>query len=94
MTASVRTSRPIIECARAQALFVSDLQPHDLPSVEQVRATIAAAIRRYGVRGCLARVAEEYGEHPETAVARMRWARETAERAYGPTAARPTLAAA
>jgi hypothetical protein len=91
---STRMSRPIIECARAQALFVSDLQPHELPDVEQVRATIAQVIRRYGLRGCLARVAEEYGEHPETAVARMRWARDTAERAYGPAAPRPELVAA
>ena len=91
---STRMSRPIIECARAQALFVSDLQPHELPGVDQVRATIAAVIRRHGVRGCLAKVAEEYGEHPETAVARMRWARETAERVYGPAAPRPVLAAA
>jgi hypothetical protein len=89
-----RASRPIIECARAQALFVSDLQPHEEPTVERVQATIAEVIRRYGVRGCLARVAEEYGEHPETAVARMRWARETAERAFGAPAPRPTLVAA
>ena len=75
-------SRPIIECARAQALFVSHLQPCDQPTVEQVRAMVRRVIAEQGVRGCQARVAEEYGEHPEYAAARMRWAREVARRAY------------
>jgi len=43
--------------------------------VAQVRQAIAAAIRMFGARGCAARVAQAYGEHPETAVVRMRWAR-------------------
>src|SRR5215510_14981188 len=34
-----------------------------------------AAIRIFGARGCAAQVAQAYGEHPETAVVRMRWAR-------------------
>ena len=36
---------------------------------------IAAALAAFGIRGCAARVAQAYGEHPETAVLRMRWAR-------------------
>ena len=86
-------SRPIIERARAQALFVSHLQPCDLPTVEQVWATIRRVIAEQGVRGCQALVAQEFGEHPDAAVARMRWARETARRAYAPVPS-PQLVAA
>jgi hypothetical protein len=64
-----------VETASADALFASALQLSDGPSVAQVRQAIAAAIRIFGARGCAARVAQAYGEHPETAVARMRWAR-------------------
>lgn len=42
----------------------------------QVTAAIQQAIRAHaGVRGCAAAVAAAYGEHPETAVLRMRWGR-------------------
>src|SRR5580704_3061963 len=64
-----------ISTARADALFASALQRSDEPSAEQVRRAIAAAVRRFGAEGCAARVAQAYGEHPETAVLRMRWAR-------------------
>jgi len=61
-----------ISTARADALFVSALQRSEEPSAAQVQLAIAAAIRAFGARGCAARVAQEYGEHPETAVPRMR----------------------
>ena len=64
-----------ISTARADALFASALQRSDEPSAEQVRRAIAAAVRKFGAEGCAARVAQAYGEHPETAVLRMRWAR-------------------
>ena len=64
-----------ISTARADALFVSALQRSEEPSAAQVRQAIAAAIRQFGARGCAARVAQAYGEHPETAAPRMRWAR-------------------
>ena len=64
-----------ISTARADALFVSALQRSEEPSAVQVHQAIAAAIRAFGARGCAARVAQAYGEHPETAVLRMRWAR-------------------
>ena len=64
-----------ISTARADALFASALQRSDESSATQVRQAIAAAIRAFGARGCVARVAQAYGEHPETAVLRMRWAR-------------------
>ena len=68
-----------ISTARADALFVSALQRSEEPSAVQVHQAIAAAIRAFGARGCAARVAEAYGEHPETAVPRMRWARAVVE---------------
>ena len=59
----------------AGALFASALQRSDEPSAGQVRKAVAAALRAYGGRGCAERVAQEFGDHPEAAVARMRWAR-------------------
>jgi hypothetical protein len=64
-----------ISSARADALFASPLQRSDEPSPVQVRQAIAAAVVAFGIRGCAARVAQAYGEHPETAVLRMRWVR-------------------
>jgi hypothetical protein len=64
-----------ISTARADALFASALQRSDDPSAAQIHQAIATAVRAFGTRGCAARVAQAYGEHPETAVLRMRWAR-------------------
>lgn len=68
-----------VEIARAEALFASTLsacEPHD---AAELRAAIAAAVRaEHGVAGCAAVVAQEFGDHPETAVVRMRWARDAA----------------
>ena len=69
-----------ISTARADALFASTLQRSDEPTVAQVHGAIAAALAAFGIRGCAARVAEAYGEHPETAAPRMRWARATVAR--------------
>jgi hypothetical protein len=66
----------VINTVRSHALFVSALQPSDDPGAEQVRQAITGAVRRFGSRGCAGRMAQEFGDHPETAVARMRWARE------------------
>jgi hypothetical protein len=67
---------------RADALFVSPLQRSDQPDPQQVRRAIAAAIRLFGGRGCAERVAQEFGDHPETAVSRMRWARTAIPEAF------------
>jgi hypothetical protein len=65
----------LLTAARAQALFTSHLSVDSQPSPEDVRAAIAHAVRLHGgVRNCAAQVAAEYGDHPETAVRRMRWA--------------------
>jgi hypothetical protein len=72
-----------ISVIRADALFVSALQRGDHPGARQVRQAVAAAVRTFGPRGCAGRVAQEFGDHPETAVTRMRWARQVAGDAFG-----------
>jgi hypothetical protein len=67
--------RPSASAVWADAVFASMLRHPDGPSADEVRKAIAAAVRAYGGCGCAERVAQEFGDHPETAVARMRWAR-------------------
>ena len=70
------------EAVRAEALFLSVLQPSGAPSPDQVRRAVATTLRRLGVRGCAAQVAGEFGDHPDTAVARMSWALATISTVY------------
>lgn len=59
----------------AEALFVSCLQPSERPTTEQVRSAISTSLQTYGgPTGCAVRFAAEFGDHPEEAAARMRWA--------------------
>ena len=74
---------PTIGAIRADALFVSALQRGDHPGAGEVRQAVAAAVEAFGQRGCAGRVAQEFGDHPETAVTRMRWARQVAGQAFG-----------
>jgi hypothetical protein len=66
-----------VHALQADALFASVLQRSDELSVRQIRQAIAAALDGYGAAGCAGRVAQEFGDHPETAASRMRWARAT-----------------
>ena len=71
MTSTLLTEQSV----RAEALFASFLQPSEVPTATQIADAIAASLRIHGgVTGCAAAVAAEYGEHPDVAVARMRWA--------------------
>jgi hypothetical protein len=81
-----------IDTARADALFASALQISDEPSAAQVKQAIDAAASTLGDLGCAARVAQEFGEHPETAVTRMRWAREEVACVFGGSASDPGYA--
>jgi hypothetical protein len=65
-----------IQTVRCAALFASTVQRSERPSPELVRDAIIQTVRRLGARGCAAAVAQEFGDHPETALSRMRWARE------------------
>ena len=78
----MRTNHLSISTARADALFASTLQRTDDPSTAQIRQAISMAIRARGAGGCAAEVAQAYGEHPETAAPRMRWARAEVTRAF------------
>ena len=81
-----------MSAARADALFASALQRSDEPSAMQVKQAITAATCAFGDLGCAARVAQEYGEHPETAVSRMRWARTAVAGAFGGSPSDPGYA--
>ena len=72
-----------VHASDADALFVSALQRSDAPSLGQIRKAIDAAIGAFGCVGCAERVAQEFGDHPEMAAARMRWARIVADLACG-----------
>ena len=72
-----------IRTARAEALFLSTLQPSESPSGERVRRHVATTLSRLGVAECGAQMADEYGNHPNTSVARMRWALTTIDTVYG-----------
>ena len=71
-----------VSAVQADAVFLSGLQRRDELTVGQVRQAVAAAIRAFGCSGCAGRVAQEFGDHPETAVIRMRWARRVAREAF------------
>jgi hypothetical protein len=67
----------------ADALFVSALQCSQAPTMDQIRQAIDAAVGAFGHSGCTGRVAQEFGDHPETAAARMRWARAAIRTEFG-----------
>jgi hypothetical protein len=80
-----------LTAARAAALFVSNLSTTHQPGRADVAAAITQALRTHGgTRGCAADVAAAYGDYPELAVPRMRWARSVVESVYArrPPAAR------
>jgi len=60
---------------KAEALFVSPLQPSEDCSTARLEAAIEASLEQFGgPSGCAQRLAAEFGDHPEIAVPRMRWA--------------------
>ena len=77
----VRTD--VLAAARAEALFTSDLSASVRPGPVEVAGAIRNAVRRHGgTRGCAAEMAAAYGDCPETAAPRMRWAREVVDLTY------------
>jgi hypothetical protein len=72
----------ILDEVLTEALFVSHLQPSAEPAAEAVRAAVTEAVIRHGADGCAALVAAEFGDHPETAVRRMAWARDRVAASY------------
>jgi hypothetical protein len=64
-----------VHAIQADALFVSALQRSDELNASRVWRAVVAALDTYGGAGCAGRVAQEFGDHPESAAVRMRWAR-------------------
>jgi hypothetical protein len=62
---------------QCEALFASAVQRSDGSlSGEEVADAINQTVRQFGVGGCASRMAQEYGDHPEAAMDRMRWVRQ------------------
>ena len=74
--------------ARCEALFASGLQRSDAPTPEALAEAISRTVRQFGIAGCLSRMAQEFGDHPEAAANRMRWIRQVVTGAYASAASR------
>ena len=61
---------------RCAALFASRLQQSDVPTGAAVAEAVQRTVRQFGVHGCAGRMAQEFGDHPEAAMDRMRWVRQ------------------
>jgi hypothetical protein len=59
--------------ARHVAVFASGLQISDAPTAEMAAEAAKATVRQFGIRGCVSRMAQEFGDHPDAAAERMRW---------------------
>jgi hypothetical protein len=71
-----------LDIVRCEALFASTLQRCDDVDPDTVRTVIMQVLRELGTSGCAARVAQEFGDHPDTALTRMHWARGVVARLY------------
>ena len=74
---------PRSTCSPADALFASALlYQHCSVPISSAPARSSRPSRRplraFGSAGCAGWVAQEFGDHPDTAAARMRWARSVA----------------
>ena len=66
-------ARQTVAGARRAALFASGLQRSDAPTAVMAAEAITATVRRFGIHGCVGRMAQEFGDHPDAAAERMRW---------------------
>src|SRR5262249_19531261 len=71
----VSMTRLDINTARGEALFSSALQESDALTATSVAAASRSTRRRFRGGGCHRPEAQEFGDHPEAAGERMRWAR-------------------
>ncbi|MEU4624999.1 hypothetical protein AB0G04_34130 [Actinoplanes sp. NPDC023801] len=75
----------MLTAARAEALFTTGLATGSRPTLEVADEAIRTAVRtRGGTRACAGDVAAEFGDHPELALPRMRWALATVSLLYPP----------
>ncbi|MGH3305568.1 MAG: hypothetical protein ACRDOK_28665 [Streptosporangiaceae bacterium] len=66
----IRLSATDVRCV----IFASALQQSDSPSADIVAAAVSSVLADLGLTGCLGRMAQEFGDHPDAACERMRWA--------------------
>ncbi len=71
-------TRLYLNDAQCTALFASGLQRSDASTSDVVAQAVRRTVRQIGLRGCAAVMAQEFGDHPETAIDRMRWIRRLA----------------
>jgi hypothetical protein len=71
-----QTGEHAVNHPRCEALFASTLQESDALTPQAVANAISSAVRQLGPAGCASRMAQEFGDHPEEARDRMRWARQ------------------
>jgi len=74
-TTQITRGQRDINDVRCQALFSSALQPSDAPTPDMVATAISRAVQQFGIGGCAGQMAQEFGDHPDAAATRMRWAR-------------------
>ena len=55
---------------RCQALFASSLQRSDALGAGVVAEAIRVTVQQLGIQGCVGRMAQEFGDHPEAAAER------------------------
>jgi hypothetical protein len=72
------TQRDIAQLDVSEALFASALQQSDTPTADMVAEAIICAVQQFGIDGCAGQMAQEFGDHPDAAAKRMRWARQLA----------------
>ena len=72
----ITVTQPDMNGVRCQALFSSGLQPSDAPTAAMVATAISRAVQQFGTGGCASRMAQDFGDHPDAAARRMRWARQ------------------
>ena len=61
--------------AQCEALFASALQPSDAPTADMMAEAVNRTVQQFGIGGCIGRMAQEFGDHPDTAAKLMRWTR-------------------
>src|ERR1700730_14666457 len=79
--------------ARCEALFASGRRLSDAPTPEALAEVISRTVRQFGIAGCVSRMAQEFGDHPDAAASRMRWIRQLVSGTYAPAASRTARAA-
>jgi hypothetical protein len=80
----------VLTVARARALFASGLATGSKPCPAEVDDEIRRAVQGHGgSRGCTLALAGAYGDHPEAAAPRMRWALDVVRATYPRRASYP-----